>query len=670
MNQYIYDEINSIKELMMPTRARIRAHRVRDEYVVLVNTSPVSKFFACASMLLAKSVDSVKTHIVYCDSSAKAFISDFLKQVCPDKNENPEGYEKFFERIAIYKSSEDLIAENREFTYQKIRFCTFLDSNAACYSSLQAKTEYLAELEKMMIYANRFPTSKLVHMSQIPEIKTLPGSMTSISEREYEVYAAQFDKNSAEHFVLDAEEVIRKYAKLGLKSVAARLDNVFGPGIESAGFDNIIDDLKSLNTINADTADCNKYFGMNYIRFAGAMVFFMFLHGKAGNIYNMQQFMTTPYDFAIKAYDYFADYKTRLCCVNSTRVKAEYALLCSKKLDAVMQAKYKGMELGDCIYRTILSKIDFEYFDKNYIFHYDGKLDEIKKLEIEMMEEVKRICEKHGIKYFLVGGSLLGAVRHKGFIPWDDDLDFGMLREDFDKFKQVAPGELNPRYSYQSYETEPNSHYIFDKIRLKDTFFTTKFSDMFEIENGLFIDILIYDKTAKTPKMQKRHTDALRRWTRIMNIRWVNKPRKNVAYKFSKIALPFMRLVPLKAYHRFFNLMLKWYKNSSSTWAIDGVGQNIERGAFPIEWLEETIDAPFENTTFPIPKGYDEYLRHWYGNNYMELLPISTRNSGHVLKRIDLGPYASRFGFEEGKFHHASKSGELFDYYDESDKMI
>ncbi|MFR5876825.1 MAG: hypothetical protein ACLUFN_10080, partial [Eubacterium sp.] len=172
MNQYIYDEINSIKELMMPTRARIRAHRVRDEYVVLVNTSPVSKFFACASMLLAKSVDSVKTHIVYCDSSAKAFISDFLKQVCPDKNENPEGYEKFFERIAIYKSSEDLIAENREFTYQKIRFCTFLDSNAACYSSLQAKTEYLAELEKMMIYANRFPTSKLVHMSQIPEIKT------------------------------------------------------------------------------------------------------------------------------------------------------------------------------------------------------------------------------------------------------------------------------------------------------------------------------------------------------------------------------------------------------------------------------------------------------------------------------------------------------------------
>jgi phosphorylcholine metabolism protein LicD len=181
---------------------------------------------------------------------------------------------------------------------------------------------------------------------------------------------------------------------------------------------------------------------------------------------------------------------------------------------------------------------------------------------------------------------------------------------------------------------------------------------MFEIENGLFIDILIYDKTAKSPKLQKLHTDNLRRWTRLMNIRWVNKPRKNVAYKFSKYALPIMRLFPMKLYHMIYN-------HSSRKWAIDGVGQNIERGAFPIEWLEDTIDAEFENTTFPIPKGYDEYLRHWYGDNYMQLLPISTRNSGHTLKRIDLGSYATRFGFSDGKFHHAAKEGELFDYYDE-----
>jgi lipopolysaccharide cholinephosphotransferase len=665
MNQYVYDEINAIKDLMMPTRARIRTHSVCDEYIVLVNTSPVSKYFACASMLLAKSVDSVKTHIVYCDDECKNFINEFLESACPNKDENPQGFESFYERIKIYKSTDDLIACNRKFTYKKIRFCSFLDSEATCYNDDEVKSHYLEELDKMMIYASRFDTSKVVHISQIPRIKALPSPMTSISEREYEVYATQFDHNSAEHFVLKCEEIIRTYAKQGLNAVSCRLDNVFGPGIDNEQFDKIIDDLTTLNTINADTATINKYFGMNYIRFAGVLVFFCFVHGKRGNIYNAQQYLTTPYDFAIKTYDYFSDYKTRLCCVNSTQTDPQYALLCSKKIDAVMLHKYCDMELGDCIYRTVLSKLDFEYFDKKYIFHYDGKLDEIKKLELEMMEEVKRICEKHNIKYFLVGGSLLGAIRHKGFIPWDDDLDFGMLREDYEKFRKVAPDELNPKYSYQSYKTEPNSHYIFDKIRLKDTFFTTKFSDMFEIENGLFIDILIYDKTAKSPKMQKLHTDTLRRWIRLMNIRWVNKPRKNVAYKFSKFALPIMRLFPMKLYHKIFNLMLKWYSHSSSKWAIDGVGQNIERGAFPIEWLEDTIDVEFEDTTFPIPKGYDEYLRHWYGNNYMQLLPISTRNSGHVLKRIDLGSYATRFGFDNGKFHHASKAGELFDYYDE-----
>lgn len=667
MNQYIFDEINSVKDLMMPTRAKIRTHSVRNEYVVLVSDSPLARVFACSSMLLAKSVDSVRTHIILACDESKVFIDDFLAKVCPSKEENPEGYDRFFERITIYDSLSDYLAVDKsdKLKYRFVRYATFLDSDAEQDDNGDRKAEYLDNINKLLTEAYDIQTAFHVHITQVPQIKSLPNGMTSISEREYEVYASQFDENSAEQFVLSVEEAIRVYAKQGLKSIAGRITNVFGPGVDDKLFDKLISDFEKKRVVCADTKDCNKFFGMNYIRYAAVMPFFFFQFGKGANIYNIRQFMSTPYDFAIKAYDYLVEYKAKLECSNSDFEKPEYALLCSKKLDAIMKAKYNKMDLGDCMYRSILAKIDYEYFDKNYIFHYDGKLDEIKKLEIEMMEEVKRICEKHNIKYFLVGGSLLGAVRHKGFIPWDDDLDFGMLREDFDKFKKVAPAELNPRYTYQSYQTEPNSHYIFDKIRLKDTFFTTKFSDMFEIENGLFIDILIYDKTAKSPRLQKMHTDALRRWTRVLSIRWVNKPRKNVAYKFSKIALPFMRLLPVRFYHTVFNIMLKWYKNSSSTWAIDGVGQNIERGAFPIEWLEETIDAPFENTTFPIPKGYDEYLRHWYGNNYMELLPISTRNSGHVLKRIDLGSYVTRFGFEDGKYHHASKVGELLDYYED-----
>lgn len=665
MNQFVYDEIDCIKSIITPSKTKIRHHKVKEEYVVFVNSNPVSNFFACATMMLAKGVDSVKTHIVYCNNASTDFIDDFLTEVCPDKEENPEKWESFFARITIYNSCEEFYKNYGEFIYDTVRFCTFLNATDNIYSDDLKRKEYLSELEGIFDFAGRFETVKLVHSSLIPEIKPLQGGITSISEREYEFYAAQFENDSPEQFVLDTEELLRKHVKEGLNGVATRVFNLFGSSIPNRHFDELISDIKSSNTINANTAERHNFIGLTNIQYASAVVYFMFTKGKEGNIYNIQQYITTPYDIPLCTYNYFSEHDAKLVCKDSESDNTQYALLCQKKLDAVISPKYKNIDLGHCCYKTILSEIGEEYFDKNYIFRYDGKLDEIKQLEIEMMEEVKRICEKHNIKYFLVGGSLLGAVRHKGFIPWDDDLDFGMLREDYEKFRRVAPAELDSKYAYQSFRTEPNSHYIFDKIRLKDTFFATKFSDMFEIENGLFIDILIYDKTAKSPKLQKMHTEFLRKWTRLINIRWVNRPRKGVAYKFSKRALPIMRLFPIKLYHYIFNSVLKWYKSSSSKWVIDGVGQNIERGAFPIEWVEETVDMQFENTVFPVPKMYDEYLRHWYGEKYMQLLPISTRNSGHILKRIDLGPYITRFGVENTNYHHASKKGELFDFYDD-----
>ena len=118
-----------------------------------------------------------------------------------------------------------------------------------------------------------------------------------------------------------------------------------------------------------------------------------------------------------------------------------------------------------------------------------------------------------------------------------------------------------------------------------------------------------------------------------------------------------MRLVPFEMYHQVFEKILTRYNRSKSEWLIDGVGQNIRKGAFPAYWFDETIEVPFENVTLPIPKEYDAYLQHWYGKKYMELPPVSERNSGHTMKRIDLGAYIQRFGFNESKYHHASLQG-------------
>ena len=85
----------------------------------------------------------------------------------------------------------------------------------------------------------------------------------------------------------------------------------------------------------------------------------------------------------------------------------------------------------------------------------DDKLRQLQLSELEILKEFVRICEKHHLKYVLTGGTLLGAVRHGGFIPWDDDIDVAMLRADYDRFAQLCKDELGPKFFYQSPATDP-----------------------------------------------------------------------------------------------------------------------------------------------------------------------------------------------------------------------
>ena len=287
----------------------------------------------------------------------------------------------------------------------------------------------------------------------------------------------------------------------------------------------------------------------------------------------------------------------------------------------------------------LIAKNALEGSDKVFMFSdsYDGKLSAVQRALLGFLKEVDRICRKHQIKYFLGGGTLLGAVRHKGFIPWDDDADVMMLRGDYEKFLSVLPDELPSYITNQN--TEEANHFAFTKLRLDDTILSTEFTARFEnLHNGVFLDVLAQDKTSNKRLSQKLHMKmtAQLRWL-VLN-KWRKTPM-NANNKFvSFIGDVIKAIFPLKVLEKMQNRMMTRYNKKDTGVLYDSMGRNVERGAYPEEWLNEAVYVDFEDTKLPIPKEWDKYLTYLYGD-YMDMIPVSERHVSHEIVRIDLGRF-------------------------------
>lgn len=122
-----------------------------------------------------------------------------------------------------------------------------------------------------------------------------------------------------------------------------------------------------------------------------------------------------------------------------------------------------------------------------------NNLRQLQLTELEILRFFDKLCRENGLKYYIVAGTLLGAVRHGGFIPWDDDIDVAMPRADFERFKTLMASDRHDCYFYQCHDTEPNYIFGFSKIRLKGTAVCESYLENVEMEKGVYIDIFPLD---------------------------------------------------------------------------------------------------------------------------------------------------------------------------------
>lgn len=256
------------------------------------------------------------------------------------------------------------------------------------------------------------------------------------------------------------------------------------------------------------------------------------------------------------------------------------------------------------------------------------KLRKLQLTELKILKEIDRICTKYKIRYYLGEGSLLGAVRHQGFIPWDDDMDILMQREDYEKFLRVAPSEISKDYEIQHSTTIKNYWSPFIKVRyLKKSSYHQQHIAHLSDHNGPLIDIFPLDNVPKK--------DSLQQYIQAMQIKLY---RGMISYKLGtrnprkwkgRIVKFLSHFYTLKRLHANLDKTFKKYNSKNNKYIVNLASYySYKKQTVPKNWYGKPRLVKFEKNMFPIPKEAEKILSSIYGN-YMELPPEEKRVIKH-----------------------------------------
>ena len=272
-----------------------------------------------------------------------------------------------------------------------------------------------------------------------------------------------------------------------------------------------------------------------------------------------------------------------------------------------------------------------------------GKLRQLQLAELEMLCDFRALCEKHNLRYFLDYGNLLGAVRHGGFIPWDDDVDVSMPYEDYRKFLKIAQEELGDRYFLQTDDTDEQYHFCFAKIRKNGTTMVNEDQLGWDIHHGAWIDIFVLIET--NPGLEfKIRTQLYRVCNFLLMDQYFDIFSPVFEKMVGKAGVKFMQLV--------YRTPRKWRK-ALKHWLLHRICSSRNKQGWTVAWTglteyfpkevyEQTAKLEFEGETFDVPGQYLKNLEIDYGD-YMQLPPEEKRIGHGADMIIDLENHYTKY---------------------------